>query len=481
MNFYFSKYKIFNLIFLSVFFLNACKKQEIPEYRPKDEIKVKTLYFSFIDKSDPTANIAIYINNNLLGTSFQRFNIPESLTGHTLTITLAEYEAGNPPAKLQLANLIYETFILPSELSAINNVAFSRDNAGSPIELSKIGVSATETSPDPGYFKIRFYNLSNNKIDVLRRNGSGYKEFADLNVVEERIYQQLPFGPYHFVFQNQAKGNIFSPITFKGESGKIYDILITNDASYAVDVKDYGVPQTNFAYLGFVNLLPKQPQVWVLPVRGSKRTESSPKVYTKFDGVELVPSGSQNITVEIGQEKLTATYDLKPYDYLMIYIVDNNGKPELQLVPTPLTEPEPDRILTRFLNFSSDTGKVSFARIRTDLILNGAAEEPSTILNSDFAANLKFGEVRSKNGIYTSDGALIIQAFKATGDIARLGEPIPNARIDYPFFINKPKVPIANYKGNPTEAGTYTVLLSGNSNESNPELRAKITVICHSF
>ncbi len=483
------------MVWLPVLLLTGCVDQQFPEYRPQPSIKTKTLHLIFIDKANPTASVAIYVNNVLLSNEspqgLQRLVLPDSLATGTLTISLAEYAATNPSKTLLLQDLIYETFLLPSEFSTVSTVVMARDNPASPIVLSKAGVSSVETAPDPGYFKVRFYNVSSNKVDVFRRSGSAYTDFADLNIAEERAYQQLSFGTYRFLVRKKSDGSVLgTPPVFNGEAGKMYDVLCTDGGQVITELGDFGVSKP-FGYIGYLNLLPNQMQVTALPLQGAVRTESVPKVYTHFDGVELVPAGNTSIAVEVGQEILTATYNVRPYDYLMVYIVDNYGKPELRIIPTPMNEPGLNGTLSRYLNYASDTSKVSFASIRTDIVLSGIQELPASIVAKDYATNLKFGEVRTSKPlftgnneaakIYTTENALILQAYKATSDPDRLGDPISGARIDYPFFITRPTQPVADYKGAVAEDATYSVLLSGKPDEENPVFRTKITVICHSF
>jgi hypothetical protein len=494
------------IAFWSCLWLGGCVKEQFPEYKPAPTVRTRTLSLIFLDKSDPSANVAIYLNNRLLSLGrfgsvrgLQQLAIADSLFSRTASLVLAEFEGTNPPQSLQVKNLIYETFILPSELSTVTTVAMTRDNAASPIVLSRSGISTTEAAPADGYFKIRFFNLTGSKLDVFRRNGKVFEEFANLEVTQERPYVELPFGPHRFIIRKQGgdgKLEDFSPVV-KGEAGKVYNVLCTDEGQVITEVGDFGTPRESPGYIGIVNLLPGQPQVWAAPLTGGKRTTPVAKLYTRFEGAELVKAGNQSITIEAGKEKLTASYELRPSEYLMVYVVDRQGKPELQFVPTPLAEPGLDAVNARFLNFSSDTGKVSFSRLRTDVVLQGVAEPASINLSLPYATNLTFGEVRvtryvnSANSVYTPyvvtrssseevGSPLVIQAYRATSDPFRVGDPIAFARMNYPFFLTPPPQPVSAYRGTGGEPGTYSVILSGASG-ANPEERPKITVICHSF
>jgi hypothetical protein len=477
--------------------LAGCEQEVIPTFLAEPVVEAKKLNLIFLDKADPTANVALYINNKLLKAGLdgspkglQQVTLSGSQKEGTLLIALADYETAKPPETLQVQNLLYEQFILPSEIDRVSTVVFSRENAGSRIAVFKSGLLPTEPAPDPGYFKIRFFNLSTSKLDVFNRRGALYQNFANLNVLEERAFQQLPFGSYRFTVRKQSNGGVIGTTTpvVRGEAGKLYNVICTDDGQFVTELGDFGVPKDNFAYVGFINLLPKYQQVVALPVEGSSRKEVAAKVYTKFDGVELVTLGTKTFTVEVGQEKLTATVQLQPYNYLMVMIVDNVGKPELRTMLMPMDEPkdEPSGVINaRFFNFASDTAKVSFARIRTDVVLPGLEEPPATLLDLEYAANLKFGEIRLNNPYYTEgiynqefvnantvylnliDSQIVLQAYEATDQPSKLGNPIAFARAAYPFTA----LPTSN----------YTVLLSGIKGEVSPELRPKITVISHSF
>jgi hypothetical protein len=483
--------------------LMACREEVFPEYKPKPAVLTRRLNFIFIDKSDPTANIAIYLNDRLLKDEIRSFrglqqvDISDSLFSRTASLALAEFEGINPPDTLRVQDLIYETFIIPSELDSVRTVTMIRNNVASPIVLSKSGIGPSEVAPTEGHFKIRFFNLTTSRVNVFRRNGKAFAAFANLDLAEERAYTELPFGPYRFLVRKQGQeGTLgaFSPVV-RGEAGKVYNVLCTDEGQVVTEVGDFGSSNASFGYVGIMNLLPKQPQVLASPLPGSERTVAVPKLYARFDSVEQVRAGNLTLTVEAGSKQLTTTFTLHPFEYLMVYVVDNQGTPELRVVPTPLSEP--GEIYARFLNFSSDTGKVTFSRIRTDLTIPGSPERPSTNLSWPFATNLAFGEVRSTqfvntpNSVYTAysitgnpnqdDVApLIIQAYRATKDPFRVGEPLPFTQKNYPFFINAPTQAVDSYQGNRGEPGTYSVILSGISG-AGPEERPKITVVCHSF
>ncbi len=494
------------LFIFHVILVSGCSEESFPEFISKPYSETKRLNLIFVDKADPSSSVGIYVNNKLLSTNnqtgakgLQYLDIPDSLIARTLSIALAEFKTATPPSVLMVDDLIYETFILPSELKGLSTIAFSRDNPASTITASKSGVS-DELAPEPGYFKVRFYNISGNTLDVYRRNGTLFSEFANLNSLEDRPYIQLPFGFYRFIIRkdNDDKNiDNISPI-LNGEAGKIYTVFCTDIGQVVTELGDYGVPANTFAYVGFVNLIPNDSKVIVLPIKGSTRKESLDKVYTKFDGVELLPSGMQTVNVEVNGLTLSAQYDLKPYDYLMVYITEHDGKPELQLIPTPLGEPGLEQINARYINFSGDADTVTFVRIRTDFDLGNATESPSNVLSYQYSANLKFGEIRTTksteyaNSIYTqysitrstndSNGSpFIIQAYEATTMTSRLGAPIANTRVDFPFFITKPDQDVTTYSGYGGEPGVYTVILTGKKDAGDSKLQSKITIISHSF
>lgn len=501
--------KVFcNTLFVSAMILmNSCTEQELPEFRSNPYSNTKRINLIFVDKANSSANVAIYVNNRLLSTNsatgakgLQFVDLPDSLTQRTLSLALAEFRTASPAASLLADDIIYESFILPDELATFSTIAFSRENPASPIITLKSGLPINEPAPAPGYFKVRFYNISANKVDVFMRDGTVFSEFSSLNSLEERPLIELPFGFYRFTVRrddDNKKLDDISPI-LNGEAGKVYTIFCTDVGQVITELGDYGVPQKTLAYVGFVNLIPNGSQVIALPLSGSMRKDAEQKMYTKFDGVELVPSGAQTISVEVDGVKISANYDLKSYDYLMVYIVERNGKPEIQMIPTPMGEPRLDQLNARYLNFSGDGDTVTFARIRSDFELDDGSELPSNVLSEVYSANLMFGEIRttentsSANSVFTqyfinrstndSNGSpLTIQAFNSTTVPSRLGAPIPGTRVDFPFFINRPDQEVKTYTGYGGEPGIYTVILTGTKGSVDPQLRSRITIISHSF
>lgn len=487
--------------------MSGCTDENFAEFISEPYSNTKRLNLIFVDKADPSPSVGIYINSRLLSTNINKgekglqvLELPDSLQDQTLSIVLAEFKSVAPSTFLIVEDLIYETFILPSELATLSTIAFSRDNPAGTITAFKSGFSSDEPDPEPGYFKVKFYNISGNKLDVFKRDGALFSEYANLNSLEDRPYIQLPFGFYRFIIRKDNDDhNIdnISPI-LNGEAGKAYTIFCTDGGQIITELDDFGVPSKTFGYVGFVNLIPNGAQIVALPLQGSSRKESANKAYTKFDGVELVPSGKQTISVEVGGAMLSADYDLKPYDYLMVYVVEDNGKPTLKLIPTPMQEPGLYEMYARFINFSGNADTVTFARIRTDFELSEFPEAPTNALNGIYAANLGFGEIRTTKGtswpnsVYTpytvnwntnnaSGAPIIIQAHEATDIPSRLGISIPNTRVNFPFLINTPSQDVMSYGGFGGDPGVYTVILTGKKGEVNPALQSKITIISHSF
>jgi hypothetical protein len=484
----------------------SCGKDDFPEYKPKPVLQTKTLNLFFIDKSNPTTPIALYLDDVLLRSDnpdlnsqtrgLQQFQIPDSLRNRTFTVSVAEYQSTEPPDRLPVDGILFDAFLLPTELDTLSTVVLSRDNPASPITLSRYGIATNEPAPANGFFKIKFINLTSAAVGIFRRDKSPLAGFDALALAENRPYAALPFGLYRFIAgRNNLPSDAIQevPNLLRGEAGKVYTALVTDGGIIYTEAADFGKPNQNFGYMGFVNLLPKQESVTLQPFAGATRKDAQAYNYTAFKGVELLPAGNVKVTVTVAGTQVTGEYLLQGYESVMAFLVEKEGKPALQFVPIPTTETNEPLAYVRFINFSPDAGKVSFVQIAGDAP-KGSTENFVQSLDLRYASNLAFGELRftqltqTANSTFTVFGVngtafpLQIQAHKATEDPFVLGEPIAGTRIDFPFFVNRPSVPIKNYSGATGEAGIYTVILTGDATGTVPEgQRLETLVIGHSF
>jgi hypothetical protein len=484
-------------------------EQDFPQYQPQPVQKNKTLNLLFLDQADPLANVLIYVDGKLVDkdnpaqggrttTGFLKYTIPDSLFNRTFTITLAESNDAAPPSQLNVNNRIYETFLLPTELFHINTLVFTRKDVSSSVHVARLGISAEETAPSPGYFKVRFLNLTQGKINISRRNGLPVKEFINLNILEEKPFIELPFGEYRF-FASTLNGNFLYkvPPLLRGAAGKCYTVLCTTDGQYIAENADFGLPSQSWAHVAFVNLYSNTESVTLLPFTSGVRQFQEKKELGVLSSPDMILSGENVLAVKVGETELKTTLMVNPYEYATVLLVNRSGRPQVEVLSTPMMESRgEDEAFCRFMNYTSDISRISFTQIIPTLGAESSTDEFSTLINAPYTANLAFGEVRTTtlrnraNLPYISYPAfaesgelqapLIIQANKVTDNPLFVADPIQGTRTEYPFFFKKPKINPLGHSGQRVEPGVYTVVLAGESGDQ-AEIKTRLFILNHSF
>jgi hypothetical protein len=506
------KYMSFNVWFstLAILILTACTTEDFPEYVPQPVQRTKQLNLLFLDETDPGAQVLIYVDGKLVDkenfleggrttSGFLQYDIPDSLTNRTFTITLAESDESTPSQQLKIENRIFETFLLPTEFETINTLVFNRKDVSSTIQVTRLGITHDEPAPASGYFKVRFVNLTQGKIDISRRDGTAMKEFVSLNILEERPFIELPFGDYRF-FTSRTNGSLLYeiPTLLKGTAGKCFTVLCTNERQYIAVNANYGLPIESRGYISFVNLYSATERVELLPLANGERTYSVIKNFGFMSAPDMVKGGTNNLQVKVNEVELSVKIDVKHYEYLTVVLIEKSGKPTLEVLPTPMVESgSGNEAFCRFLNYSPGAGRVTFTQV-IPTIEATEGNELAALISAPYASNLAFGEVRIKQlknetnlpyvvylpypsaGLETAP--LVIQANRVTDSPFIPGDAIAGTRHEYPFFFHPPRVHPLGYKGHLVGPGIYTVVLAGTPpTEYNEENKVQLIVLKHSF
>jgi hypothetical protein len=506
-----------------LFLLASCQQADVPFYEPVITKETKTLFLTFIDKSDEYAYAEIYVNNTLVGIDgVITHSIPDSLQGKPLHIEIAEY--GVFPK-----NVLAEVQLSPQEYTSLTGIIFSRENAQSAIQTQKIAISTQEPTPKDGYFKVRFLNLGTEPIQLFRRNAQVIEGYNALALGEERPYQEFPFGYYLFKYKKGNTDGIERTNMLSGSSGKFYTVVIPRSGTpIVIKDKDVGQSTQSYGYIGFINLLPSQTQVTLGVIPQSTRTQAETYAYATSKPVEMIPSGTIQLRITgLSTGELVSDFLLQPWDYVMAFLVEKDGKPYVQYVSYPFSgaryggyyplgelSEDLSNVKTRYINFSPDAGEINFVRVSSQTQSGQNLTFPLVASNAYFATperdlryntGLSFGEIaipdseigtspNVTNGkgvdipylsfdLYggTLQPPLQIQAHQSNGDIYGSGTTLPNTQITYPFYYQTPatdaELPTYESRDDTGEPGVYSIILTGlKSNNS-----LKTIVLKHSL